>query len=208
MPAFSVDQKVAVLFYVSTPGCFNGKRADARQRRQGCRAESHLLSIAGRRTTTLSGHDIVGRGAREVDGRGGVSSRKDVGIRRHRHLGVGWLQRRVRRGPGRRNQKTKEKAARAHSQPRVPALQRREGPDLFSSLQLCAISEPARSGSELTSMPSATSKTCSIRQDVQLQKFFAPFAAGSSRRSSATTCTSGRRTRRRAIRRRSSAPET
>ena len=96
----------------------------------------------------------------------------------------------------------------SRAQRRLPALRRREGPDLFPALQLRALSESAEPRRDLRRRlrqhprPCSAARTCSCRSSSRRSR------AGSSRRSSATTSTSGRRTRRRAIRRRSSAPAT
>ena len=91
---------------------------------------------------------------------------------------------------------------------RVPALRRREGPDLLPALQLRALPESAESRSDLRRLLRQDADGAAAAGHPAAEVLRAVLRAGSSRRSFATTCTSGRRTRRRAIRRRSSAPAT
>ena len=110
-------------------------------------------------------------------GRGAMSARKDVGLRPDERLGVGRLQRRVRDRAGRGSEPTtKPRPLVAHSQRRLSALRWRQGSDLFPPLHLRAISESAESGSDSYVDAFGNSKTVQRRQDIQLQKFFAPFS--------------------------------
>ena len=123
----------------------------------------------------MRGRHVEGRRAAAIDGRRAVPARKDLGLRPDQRLGVGRLQRRVRHRPGRGTGDDEAQAALAHSERRLPAVRRREGPDLFPAVQLRAVSEPAEPGRVLRRRL-RQHEDRQRRQDVQLQKFFAPFS--------------------------------
>ena len=103
------------------------------------------VRVEARRSHAVSSRHVEGRRAAAIDGRRAVSARKDLGLRPDERLGVGRLQRRVRHRP-RRGTGEEAQAPLAHSERRLPALRRRQGPGLFPAVQLRALSEPAESG--------------------------------------------------------------
>ena len=94
----------------------------------------------------MPGRHVEGRRAAALDGRRAVSARKDVGLRPDQRLGVGRLQRRVRHRHRRGTADDEAQATLARSERWLPAVRRRQGPDLFPAFQLRAVSEPAESG--------------------------------------------------------------
>ena len=94
----------------------------------------------------MRGRHVEGRRAAAIDGRRALSARKDLGLRPDQRLGVGRLQRRVRHRRRRGTGDEKAQGALVHSERRLPARRRREGPGLFPAIQLRAVSESAESG--------------------------------------------------------------
>ena len=156
--------------------------ADTGQRSHGrgsdSRAGSSFLSIGSGRSTALPGRHVGRRGAREVDRHGGVPARKDLGIRRHRHLGVGRLQRRVHRGSGRaRREQRRRRRSRSSTSPISDSCcttARRA--QIYFRLFSYARYLNQRSLDPTYVDSFGNTKTVQLRQDIQLQKFFAPFS--------------------------------
>ena len=109
-------------------GCEDGVRGrcvggGGSTRRRAERATEHRtghdrVRITRRPAPVLSGRYVSGRGAREIDGLGAVPPRKDLGLRRRRHLDVGRLRRGIHRGQGR--QGTTDEAERRPSTSPTP----------------------------------------------------------------------------------------
>ena len=79
--------------------------------------------------------------------------------------------------PGRSPSRSRRSRSRSRTFPTSASCSsRREGRDLLPAVQLCALPEPAQSRRRPTSTRSATPRRCSAAQDIQLQKFFAPFS--------------------------------
>ena len=130
------------LAVASTPD----RSANHRHDGAGEHAVHRVVRVEAWRTHAVRGGHVEGHRAAAIVGRGAVSARTDVGLRPEQRLGVGRLQRRVRHRCGRGTADDQTQAAVARAERRLPAVRRREGPDLLPAFQLRALPESAEPG--------------------------------------------------------------
>ena len=124
----------------------------------------------------MPGGHVEGRRAAAIDGRRAVSARKDLGLRPDQRLGVGRLQRRVRHRRRRANRRRPSPSRSRTFRTSASCSFDGDKGQIYFRLFSYARYLNQRNLDESYVDAFGNTKTVQRRQDIQLQKFFAPFS--------------------------------